>query len=217
MGHRDALLEGARRCLEEKGYGRTTARDLVEASGTNLGSIGYHFGSKEALLNAAIAEGFEEWVSHVTRVATANPNAPPLERLTVTWATMLDEFPQIRPLLVGLMEAVAQAERSQELRTQLAAHYERCRAEITTVIRESVADAAITPSNIDVLASFMIAVADGFAIQFLLDPARSPTGAQLGVALATGLGALDSAPRDVDRATAGLPAKTNRRRSAKRR
>src|SRR4051794_21864738 len=59
--HRDALLDAARRLLREKGYARTTARDLVAASGTNLASIGYHFGSKEALLNEAIQASFAEW------------------------------------------------------------------------------------------------------------------------------------------------------------
>ena len=36
MGHREDLLTAARQCLEDKGYARTTARDLVAASGTNL-------------------------------------------------------------------------------------------------------------------------------------------------------------------------------------
>ena len=69
MGHREDLLAGARRCLEERGYARTTARDLVAASGTNLASIGYHFGSKEALLNEAIAASFEEWAQRVQELA----------------------------------------------------------------------------------------------------------------------------------------------------
>ncbi|NHW87893.1 helix-turn-helix transcriptional regulator, partial [Escherichia coli] len=46
MGHRERLLAGARNCLYERGYTRTTARDIVAASDTNLASIGYHFGSK---------------------------------------------------------------------------------------------------------------------------------------------------------------------------
>ena len=71
MGHREALLEGARTCLEEKGYARTTARDIVAASGTNLASIGYHFGSKESLLNEAIGQAFEEGADRVTEVAFA--------------------------------------------------------------------------------------------------------------------------------------------------
>ena len=56
MGHREDLLEGAKRCLIERGYSRTTARDIVEASHTNLGSIGYHYGTKDKLLLQAMVE-----------------------------------------------------------------------------------------------------------------------------------------------------------------
>ena len=89
MGHREALLEGARRCLEEKGYARTTARDLVAASGTNLASIGYHFGSKEALLNAAMIEAIEEWGAELQHALAVDidPEAAPLERFAATWTS----------------------------------------------------------------------------------------------------------------------------------
>jgi AcrR family transcriptional regulator len=32
MGNREALLEGARECLSERGYARTTARDIAAAA-----------------------------------------------------------------------------------------------------------------------------------------------------------------------------------------
>lgn len=66
MGHREDLLEGAKRCLLEKGYARTTARDIVAASGANLASIGYHYGSKEALLNEAFLAVTEQWGDRLT-------------------------------------------------------------------------------------------------------------------------------------------------------
>src|SRR3712207_8498210 len=80
MGHREKLLAGAKRCLYERGYGRTTARDIVEASGTNLASIGYHFGSKEALLNAAMIEAVGEWGEELERglLADADEEADPM-------------------------------------------------------------------------------------------------------------------------------------------
>jgi len=56
MGNREELLVGAKRCLREKGLSRTTARDLSAASGVSLAAIGYHFGSKEALLSQAMIE-----------------------------------------------------------------------------------------------------------------------------------------------------------------
>ena len=33
MGHKEDLLEGAKRCLLAKGFARTTARDIVAESG----------------------------------------------------------------------------------------------------------------------------------------------------------------------------------------
>ncbi len=57
MGNREDLLAGARRCLFEKGYSCTTVRDIATAAGgVSMAAIGYHFGSKEALLNEALAE-----------------------------------------------------------------------------------------------------------------------------------------------------------------
>jgi AcrR family transcriptional regulator len=68
-GNREKLLWAALACLRDKGYAHTTARDLVATSGTNLNSIGYHFGSKEALLHEAIAMGFDAWTAEVETAA----------------------------------------------------------------------------------------------------------------------------------------------------
>jgi AcrR family transcriptional regulator len=52
MGNREELIAGAKRCLIEKGFARTTARDIASASGVSLAAIGYHFGSKARSLSA---------------------------------------------------------------------------------------------------------------------------------------------------------------------
>jgi AcrR family transcriptional regulator len=54
MGNREALLSGAKQSLLEKGYDRSTVRDITAAAGgVSMAAIGYHFGSREALLTAA--------------------------------------------------------------------------------------------------------------------------------------------------------------------
>ena len=82
MGNREALLAGAKRCLIEKGYARTTARDIAAASGVSLAAIGYHFGSKDALMNQAIYEFVGEWGEEVERALSAEGalDAEPLKR-----------------------------------------------------------------------------------------------------------------------------------------
>lgn len=94
MGHREDLLDGAKRCLLEKGFARTTARDIVAASGTNLASIGYHYGSKEALLIAAYVQAIEEWGENFDAAVQADggrgPDMDPLERFEAVWTRMIE-------------------------------------------------------------------------------------------------------------------------------
>jgi hypothetical protein len=45
-------------------------RDIVAASGTNLASIGCHYGSVWALLNAAVLAAIQEWADRLTRTTT---------------------------------------------------------------------------------------------------------------------------------------------------
>ncbi len=186
--HRELLLDAARRCLEEKGYARTTARDLVAASGTNLASIGYHFGSKEALLNEAIATAFVEWTEEVNRAVRETPADAPLVRLLEGWREMLSRTEANRPLIVANLEAMAQISRSPELRERMAAAYEECRARIAEVVRESLPDDGSVDA--DAVASFIIAVVDGITLQHMADPERAPTGEQLVAALGGAVAAI---------------------------
>lgn len=176
MSHREQLLSAARRCLEQRGYARTTARELVAESGTNLASIGYHFGSKEALLNEALMGAFAEYTEKLLALAAVPAaGASPLAQLRHAWTVMVEEFADMRPLLVAFIEAMAQAERSPQLRSQLAEGYERLRATIATTITAMFAD--LPEDHARTAASFMILVADGLMMQWLLDPRRAPTGA----------------------------------------
>src|SRR5436853_5854881 len=102
--HRDQLIEGAIECLQTKGYSRTTARDIAAAAGANLASIGYHYGSKEALLNEAILRASERWTEHLGESAFAAENGSPLEQMAASWVAMLSSFEELRPVLVGFIE-----------------------------------------------------------------------------------------------------------------
>ena len=59
MGNREDLLAGAKRCLIERGWAHTTVRDIASAAGVSHAAIGYHFGSKDALLTQALVEAVD--------------------------------------------------------------------------------------------------------------------------------------------------------------
>jgi len=185
LGHREELLAAARRLLETQGYARITARDLVAESGTNLASIGYHFGSKEGLLNEAIGTVFDEWTEQLAAIAMADPNAAPLQRAQATWSALLANLPKRRALLLSYVEAMAQAERNPALRAQFAAHYRGVRARVAELVAESLGGTVLggaVPADdprAAAIASWVIAVCDGLALQWLLDPDCAPSADDL--------------------------------------
>lgn len=180
------MLAAARRLLEQRGYAHITARDLVAESGTNLASIGYHFGSKAALLNTAIESAFEDWTDQLASLVMADPAATPIQRGMATWVAVLESLPARRPILASYVEALAQAQREPGLRAQLAEHYRRVRGRVAELVAESLADG--TPADdprCRAIATFVIAVCDGLSVQWLLDPEHSPDGEELMSGLAT--------------------------------
>jgi AcrR family transcriptional regulator len=124
VGNREDLLAGAKRCLIDKGYARTTARDIAAASGVSLAAIGYHFGSKDALLNQAIYELIGEWGEEVQRTLGAEGalDGEPLQRFESIMERTIESFsgPQ-RGLWAAQLELMGPMEHNEELRAFLAA------------------------------------------------------------------------------------------------
>jgi AcrR family transcriptional regulator len=190
-GHRARLLAAATECLREKGYARTTARDLVAASGTNLASIGYHFGSKEALLNEAIAQGFADWTAAVESAMFAAEGAGAAERFQASLEAMIGRFDELRPFLVSFVEALPQAIRTESLRERLATAYTESRAASAEMVRWAVESAGVevTDAQAQALAAVGMAICDGMMLQWLLDPAETPSSAAVMEGLAVAVAA----------------------------
>jgi AcrR family transcriptional regulator len=189
-GHRERLLEAAIVCLQEKGYARTTSRDLVAASGTNLASIGYHFGSKERLLNIAVAEAFQRWLKPLVALAAEPGPATPLERLRRSLVGVMDTLDENRPLVAACLEAWAQMARSEDLRAELVASYDDFHGVIATTTRDAFAEVGAPDIDADALAALIIALFDGLLVQWQLDPERTPSAERLTSAAQGALAAL---------------------------
>jgi AcrR family transcriptional regulator len=187
-GNREALLEAALRCLQERGYARTTARDLVAESGTNLGAIGYHFGSKDGLLNQALAEGFRRWFAEFATLAVEPGPASPEERLRRMTAELEGSFARNRGLGVAFVEALAQVERSEDVRRELAQSYEDIRNALGGLIAATLAGEGRPEVDGRALAAQMVASFDGLLIQWLIDSRRTPKGSEILAALEAVIG-----------------------------
>ncbi len=192
--HRARLLEAARTLLREREYGNITARDLVAASNTNLGSIGYHFGSKEALLNEAVGLALEDWADAIGRTIRSDTRAGLPALMISSLRVVLDEYESIRPYHQALIEALARSARSPALRERLATHYNRQRDRIASWIAESLGD-TLDAQEARVIASLMIGTADGMLIQSLIDADDAPSSRELASATGRAFAAVRNQPR----------------------
>ncbi|KOG32566.1 MULTISPECIES: TetR/AcrR family transcriptional regulator [Streptomyces] len=181
MGHKEDLLEGAKRCLLEKGYGRTTARDIVAASGTNLASIGYHYGSKDALLQQAFLALTEEWGEQVSvpdgPEGAAPPPADPYERFRAMWAQLIGAAEVSRPVWKLQTEVVTRLDDDEKLREAIKEPQREGRLGIAEGMLGI--DPAADPEKARVAGLLLQAMATGVMIQWMVDPDTAPSAEDL--------------------------------------
>ncbi|MEV2270837.1 TetR/AcrR family transcriptional regulator [Nonomuraea africana] len=183
MGERDKLIEGAKRCLQERGYAHTTARDIARTSGANLASIGYHFGSKDALLLEAMLDATIEWADRLQHSLTddAQADEPPLDRFESLWRRVIEMLDLHRPVFVANIEVFAQAERQPRLRGELADAQESARLELADWLGD---EAHTVPEGTRrAVGSFYLTMLTGLVMQRLIDPERAPVAEELTQAL----------------------------------
>ncbi|MGR8011477.1 TetR/AcrR family transcriptional regulator [Streptomyces hypolithicus] len=181
MGNREDLLAGARRCLEEKGWARTTVRDITAASGgVSMAAIGYHFGSREALLNAALIEAIDRWGTHTGRTLAAfgAGGDTPAKRYEAMWEQVIESFSTHRTLWLASIEALAQAEHSDDLRRYLAGGQAQGRRGLAAVL-SGVEEDAVDDTTARTLGAVQMALLTGLMTQWLTDPDQAPSGADV--------------------------------------
>ncbi|MEV0202718.1 TetR/AcrR family transcriptional regulator [Nonomuraea sp. NPDC050691] len=184
MGNREDLIAGAKRCLYEKGYARTSIRDITAAAGgVSMAAIGYHFGSKEALLNEALSLASQEWgeqLAQALAAVPADPDAGPLRRFEAAWGQIITSFEAHRPLWAATFDVIGQVQHAEQARAYLAAGLEHARLGLAQVL------AGLDPGHPDAWAvgGFYQALLTGVMAQHLIDPERAPSSHDLAGALA---------------------------------
>ncbi|MBK3564049.1 MULTISPECIES: TetR/AcrR family transcriptional regulator [unclassified Streptomyces] len=176
MGHREDLLEGAKRCLLEKGFARTTARDIVKESGTNLASIGYHYGSKDALLAQAYVSLVDDMSFEWGDRLEGAPGS--LERFREVWSNVVASLRQPGSMWRLSGEIMVMGEQLPEARDQLAlAQREGGRGLVSLLM--GVPEEEVSDETADTLGSFYMVVMSGLIMQWTFDPKTAPDADRL--------------------------------------
>ncbi|MFF4343226.1 TetR/AcrR family transcriptional regulator [Kitasatospora sp. NPDC001540] len=175
MGNREDLLASAFRCLQEKGYGRTTARDIASGAGVSLAAIGYHYGSKDALLVQALVEAMGKWGDTIGEaLAAAAEVDDPQERFVRAWDAMRDSFTEHRGLWTVQFEILGQLDNLPGLAERLAEAQKAGRLGLAAMFQGKAAEED-TPEDLarGILYQSLLL---GQAAQWLISPELAPSG-----------------------------------------
>jgi AcrR family transcriptional regulator len=180
MGNREDLMAGAIQCLKEKGWSRTTVRDIAAAAGVSHAAIGYHFGSRETLLLKAFSQAMDEWgkeVQQEMRSAIA-PGASPSEQYRASWRVMIDSYGRNRQLWIASVEAFVQSEHHPELRKQLAAAQREGRRGMAAGVL-GIDEDNLSEADERRIGAVAMALNSGVMLQHMLDPENAPTAEEV--------------------------------------
>jgi len=198
VGNREDLLAAAKQCLLDRGYSRTSVRDIATAAGVSMAAIGYHFGSKEALLNAAFMEAMADWAADLRTAAAVDPRLPPAERFEAIWGQLIHTFDRHRRIAAVSLEMYAQIGQLSRGREALARMLHDARLGLGALFGGF--DPQRDEERAWLVGSLYHALMSGVFLQWLTDPADALSAKDLTAALRLALGGDPDGP-----AVPGLP------------
>jgi AcrR family transcriptional regulator len=212
MGNRDALLLAAKGCLLEKGYMRTTARDIASSAGVSLAAIGYHFSSKEALLTEALLLAFNDWDRDFRQALEANvkSKATPVERFESIWARLMETFTTHRSLWVANFELFSQLEHHPEIRRNLVHTLHLARVGLAALFL-GMDESAISRRTAETIGTFHHVLLTGLIAQWLMDPGSALSARGLTEALRSTASHLEGPEKKPNSSRARKPVKSKKR------
>ncbi|YCH09069.1 TetR/AcrR family transcriptional regulator [Arthrobacter sp. alpha11c] len=185
---KDALLRAVVVVVSEKGLRGLTFRSVAECAGVNNSLVAHHFGTRDALIAAAL-----EWASDRSISASKLREAVTAgQSFTDSLLDLLLEDPELQ---IFQYEMILESRRRPELRAGVLALYESYIEALTEGL-----DASGASYNSRVVARMLFATLDGLVLQYLSGVERQLIQASLeevhGVLLRQGLSptAADSAP-----------------------
>jgi len=161
---RARILAASRTLFAERGFAACRVTDVARRAGMSPGNVYWHFDSKEAILQAILAEGFASHEMMTAGVAEEyGPARRKLEILvdrTVAFYEANAEF----VVILGGLQGAGGREVIASLGFDLAEIERRSRANLRRVFVEARSEGAVEPADPDLLVTLFLAFFDGLAI-----------------------------------------------------
>src|ERR1700761_8947439 len=170
------IVEAMRASVAERGIAGSTFEHVAREAGVSRGLLHYYFGTKERLLVEVVRRDSELRITRLDEMLSEAKSADDvLDVLVKSLTDLIDNDPGFFLLLYELSSA---GRRNPDIQHEVGQLFEATRSHVATVLRAK-EDEGILSLRFDAEAvvAYLLAVADGFALQALSDPSRDITPA----------------------------------------
>jgi AcrR family transcriptional regulator len=194
---RTCLMEAAVRVFTKRGLQQASIDEVAEDAGYTKGAFYANFKSKEELFLAMLDERFAERLEEIDRVMSTSADVTDqAHEAGADFMRYVSADPEWQRLF---FEFAAYAARNEEFRQELVTRYRALRDRIAQGLARRAEEAGVEPPlPVDQVALMTFAMANGVALERLLEPELVPDhlyGTML-ASLFTGLKALHDAPQE---------------------
>jgi AcrR family transcriptional regulator len=169
---REALICAAAAVFLRRGFQAATLREIAAEAGMTTGAVYSNFDGKAGLFLAVLEEKLDPRLATMYEAARTAPPHGVGRRVGEEFAIYLK---QRRRWLILLIEFWAEAARDPKLRPRFAERHGRLRAAVGEVLAERAAKLGHSlPLPAGDLATLLIALTNGMAVERLADPAAVP-------------------------------------------
>ena len=163
---RARILDAARSLFAERGFSACRVSDVAARAAMSPGNVYWHFESKEAILRAILAEGFENLEAMTAQVADEyGPARRKLGILVERTIALYDRNAEFTMILGGLMGAGGR-EVVRSLGFDLAEIEARFHGNLRRVFAEARSEGAISTIEPDVAVTLFLALFNGLLITY---------------------------------------------------
>jgi TetR/AcrR family transcriptional regulator len=161
---KERLLAAARPLFQERGFDRTSVRDIARAAGANSAAVSYYFGGKEGLYRAVLEEVWTELEGHFAKFMPENRR--PMERIE-GFVRGLFAFHAANPSLIRFINREL-ADPTPCFESVIVPHVERVAGILRASVFEAVADGDLREGTDPSIAALLLASMSNYL--FLVGP-----------------------------------------------
>jgi AcrR family transcriptional regulator len=170
------IVDAMRDSVAKRGAAGSTFEHVAREAGVSRGLLHYYFGTKERLLVEVVRRDTELRIARLDQMLAEAQTADDVLNVLVSSLTdMIENDPGYFLLLYELFSA---GRRNPDIQHEVGQLFEATRSHVAKVFRSKEEEGILSLRfEAEAVVAYLLAVADGFALQSLSDPSRDITPA----------------------------------------